>query len=116
MPNPFFCGENARPNGESTRPNGENTRPRALTISHNGIFFPGTALFGKHGKNSSVFEQRQSTIWKIQVSNNPFVRVYSSLMRFTVGSMFQYRGLRFDPYPNERLGIVLVFMVSVRFG
>jgi len=59
MPNPFFCGENARPNGESTRPNGENTRPRALTISHNGIFFSGTAFFGKNGKNSSVFEQRQ---------------------------------------------------------
>jgi hypothetical protein len=39
MPNPFFSGENARPNGENTRPNGENTRPRGLTISHNGIYF-----------------------------------------------------------------------------
>jgi len=57
MPNPFFSGENARPNGENTRPNGENTRPngentrpRGLTISHN---------FRKNGNNSSVFEKRQ---------------------------------------------------------
>ena len=73
MPNPFVSGESAQPNGENTRPNGENTRPlgentrplgentrpRDLTISHSGMFFPGTAFFGKNGKNSSVFEQWQ---------------------------------------------------------
>lgn len=44
------------------------------------------------------------------ISNHPLVRVYSGF------HMCLYIGLQFDPYQKKRLGIVLVFMVSVRFG
>ena len=44
------------------------------------------------------------------ISNHPLVRVFSGF------HICPFVGLQFDPYPHERLSIVLVFMVSVRFS